>query len=203
MDETTLGSCNGKGTSRCDYLWRRRSPLYAHGMGFIISGDVARYVADMARNVPLREHDVPSDVAYGMWLQPLEDLAYESVHSHFHTWPPVETGEPDVFHISLPITSSSAVVFPMTTRRWRRFDARTCTLSNKNEIFEAPTFELARIGGEQTSSDESSKGPEVRPSGTESQDKLATDQLATENTKLATLNQRLATENSRLDEERG
>ena len=30
------------------YLWRRRAAVFAHGMGIIVSADVARFVAELA-----------------------------------------------------------------------------------------------------------------------------------------------------------
>ena len=30
------------------YLWRRRAAVFAHGMGIVVSADVARFVAELA-----------------------------------------------------------------------------------------------------------------------------------------------------------
>jgi len=131
VDETFYGHCRGKGETRCDYLWRRRAPLFAHGMGFIVSSDVARFVADMYRHTPLRTADLPADIAFGMWVQPLEDLLYESVHKHFHGWPSFSGqlgGDEQELIFPQPLSEGSALVFPMSPERWRRFDGRTCTL---------------------------------------------------------------------------
>lgn len=122
------------------YLWRRRTPLFAHGMGVLISRDVARFLADYAARTVLRRADLPVDVALGMWVQPLEGVVYESVHVHFHEWPL----QPSETELELPTvgdagsqlsndimrlpSGSSAVVFPMTRERWRRLDPWTCSL---------------------------------------------------------------------------
>lgn len=136
LDET-LFSLEGP---RSRYLRRRRTPLFAHGMGILISADVARFVADMAAQAPLRRADIPADVAFGMWVQPMEGLIYESVHEYFHEWPRgwpggagggpdigVGSGE-DAADVTRPPSKESVIVFPMTRSRWRHFRASTCTL---------------------------------------------------------------------------
>ena len=30
------------------YLWRRRAPVFAHGLGIVLSADVARFIAELA-----------------------------------------------------------------------------------------------------------------------------------------------------------
>jgi len=130
IDETFYGNCLGMGNSRCDYLWRRRTPLFAHGMGFVISADVARFVSDMGSKMSLRKHDIPVDAAFGMWIQLLEGLSYESVHGLFHEW----AGGGVDSKVSQPLSASSSIVFPMTAERWRYFDAFTCTLSEHGRV---------------------------------------------------------------------
>lgn len=126
----------GFGSQRNPYLMRRRAPMFAHGMGFIISSDVAQFVAEAERHVPLRRHDLPMDLAFGIWVQSLEDLWYHTYHMHFHMWPGQDTkgskhdyptrGDP---LLSQPLTTSSALVFPMTPERWlQRFQPLTCSL---------------------------------------------------------------------------
>eukprot|EP00927_Polykrikos_kofoidii_P071462 TRINITY_DN67725_c0_g1_i1.p1 TRINITY_DN67725_c0_g1~~TRINITY_DN67725_c0_g1_i1.p1 ORF type:complete len:1358 (-),score=171.89 TRINITY_DN67725_c0_g1_i1:199-4272(-) len=138
LDETLFGSCSGKENRRCDYLVRRRAPMFAHGMGFIVSSDVARFVDGLSAHVPLREDDVPADVAFGMWVQTMEGLNYDSVHTHFHEWHvngwstpydgPGITGHG--LDLSLPLKDDSGIVFPMTIERWRAaFDPFTCHLT--------------------------------------------------------------------------
>eukprot|EP00747_Dinoflagellata_sp_TGD_P103317 gnl/TRDRNA2_/TRDRNA2_168920_c2_seq1.p1 gnl/TRDRNA2_/TRDRNA2_168920_c2~~gnl/TRDRNA2_/TRDRNA2_168920_c2_seq1.p1 ORF type:complete len:706 (+),score=119.54 gnl/TRDRNA2_/TRDRNA2_168920_c2_seq1:264-2120(+) len=115
-------------STRRDYLWRRRAPMFAHGMGFLVSADLAKTVADFAKISTLKASHLPADVAFGVWLQAIEGTKYESAHLHFHLWPGSASGG-DNERLEQPITDMSTVVFPMTVERWRHFDARTCTLS--------------------------------------------------------------------------
>ncbi|CAE8629656.1 unnamed protein product [Polarella glacialis] len=131
LDETFFGPCSLKDTGRCGYLMRRRAPTFPHGMGFLVSSDVAKFVSEMEARVPLRQADVPADVAFGMWVQTLEDVPLESDISHFHEFPDDSgiSGE-KVTELRRPLSGESTVVFPMSPEKWRQFfDAPTCTLT--------------------------------------------------------------------------
>jgi len=133
LDETLFGLCNGQGDTRCDYLWRRRAPRFPHGMGFILSSDVAKFISEMGQRVPLRQVDIPADVALGMWIQSLEDLEYDSVEKHFHEFPVAVGGISNEGQLELrsPLSEASAVVWPMSALLWRNtFNAQTCSLSS-------------------------------------------------------------------------
>ena len=64
------------------YLHRRRAGVFPHGMGFILSTDVAKFLSDLAKDHVLKQAETAVDVAVGFWLGLLEGLRY--VHSeHF------------------------------------------------------------------------------------------------------------------------
>ncbi|CAK0804464.1 unnamed protein product [Prorocentrum cordatum] len=120
---------------RVAYLRRRRAPMFAHGMGFIVSADLALAVADMAAQTPLRSADVAADVSFGMWAQVLEGTSHESLHEAFHEWPRGELADVGVsvegggLDVSRPPSGTSMVVWPMTLERWDHFELSTCSLS--------------------------------------------------------------------------
>ncbi|CAE8596557.1 unnamed protein product [Polarella glacialis] len=128
LDQSLFGMTSSKEPTRGAYLERRRAPMFAHGMGILVSADVAQFTSELASRIPLRSADIPADVAFSMWVQPLERLRLESTHESFHTWPDgVALGGVD---LGQPLSPMSAVVFPMTLQRWSRFDATTCTLQS-------------------------------------------------------------------------
>lgn len=125
----------------CGYLKRRRAAMFAHGMGFLVSRDVMEFISDMSSWFPLREYDMPADVAFGMWVQPFEDLVYNSQHVSFHMWSDASvTRDDQSSHVlSQLVSPESIVVFPMTRFRWTLFDDKTCTLA------EPPALPLSNL----------------------------------------------------------
>ncbi|CAJ1353093.1 unnamed protein product [Effrenium voratum] len=119
-------------TGRRKYLWRRRSPYFPHGMGFIISKDVAKFLQDMARHVPLRQAESPVDLALGTWLQLLEDMHFFPAEEHFHELPLSKglLSSDGSVELRRPLAPQTAVAWPMTLGLWRRFDPESCQLGN-------------------------------------------------------------------------
>ncbi|CAK8991890.1 Hypothetical protein (Fragment) [Durusdinium trenchii] len=112
------------------YLWRRRAPFFPHGMGFVMSKDVAKFLSEMAKKVPLRQAEMPVDVAVGMWVQLLEDMNFVSHQELFHELP-VRFGvlsEQDSLELRRHPTPQTAVAWPMGPRWWETFDPQTCQL---------------------------------------------------------------------------
>lgn len=162
LDYTLFPECvdSGRGPGRCDYIARRRAPMFSHGMGFIVSKDVAQHVHTLSQMVPLRFNDVPADMAYAMWVQAMEDLHVHTVHAHFHEWPKSDSDEgvpwdltrSGTIDVSQPLRLGSLVVFPMTTQRWADFEAPMCllngvdpeTLHGTLQIDHAPMLNWAR-----------------------------------------------------------
>eukprot|EP00913_Durusdinium_trenchii_P002550 g2359.t1 len=103
------------------YLWRRRAPFFPHGMGFVMSKDVAKFLSEMAKKVPLRQAEMPVDVAVGMWVQLLEATPIKA--QGFGV-----LSEQDSLELRRHPTPQTAVAWPMGPRWWETFDPQTCQL---------------------------------------------------------------------------
>ena len=92
-------------------------PIFAHGLGFIISVDLAELLADLGLSFKLRGND---DMLIGMWLRNIADVRF----LHYHPW----------FHdhhefgglFSRPCQYDAVIVHRMTPERWRTFDKYQC-----------------------------------------------------------------------------
>ncbi|CAE7224597.1 GALT3 [Symbiodinium sp. CCMP2456] len=97
------------------YLWRRRAAVFAHGMGIVVSADVARFVAELALEADgLSQVDVPADVAFGQWVQLLEDMEYS---------PAEDFWELPISASSLALSADMTLAWPMTLGHWRSYNA--------------------------------------------------------------------------------
>ena len=75
-----------RGEPAAVYLTSYQAPIFAHGMGFLISKDVAEHVVTAsASGVPLKSR-IADDVGFGVWLQNIEFLHYLNyrvvIHDH-------------------------------------------------------------------------------------------------------------------------
>ena len=92
-------------------------PIFAHGLGFVVSHDLAELLADLGLSFKLRGND---DMLVGMWLRSVEDVRF----LHYHPW----------FHdhqefgglFSRPCQNDAVIVHRMTLERWRTFDKTRC-----------------------------------------------------------------------------
>ncbi|CAE7698570.1 unnamed protein product [Symbiodinium pilosum] len=88
-------------------------------MGFLVSADVARGVAHNAKRMELATRHLPPDVAYGVWVQPLEGIQYK------HMVLFEEIPQEELF---------AALLFPMDWLLWQKlFQVDTCQLGTGRE----------------------------------------------------------------------
>jgi len=145
LDETSFGSAD----PRRNFLWRRRAGAFPHGMGFLMSRDVATFLSEMAKKFPLRQAETPADVALGFWLQLLEDLQVFHSPERFHELPVrhnVLSVDGSV-ELRQQVTTLTAVAWPMGPSGWRHFDDRTCQLGPKNAS--SPMPKTSKVPGKE------------------------------------------------------
>lgn len=121
--------------ARRKYLWRRRAASFPHGMGFVLSNDVAKFIAEMSKKLPLRQAETPVDVALGFWIQLLEDVSFQHFPEHFHELPmrsqQLLSSETSM-ELRRNTTAHTVVTWPMGPRWWRHFDPGACHLLGPN-----------------------------------------------------------------------
>ena len=120
MEKSMFGSCKqSNSTGWCSHFGHGRVPIFAHGMGFLVSADVARGVAHNAKRMELATRHLPPDVAYGVWVQPLEGIQYK------HMVLFEEIPQEELF---------AALLFPMDWLLWQKlFQVDTCQLGTGRE----------------------------------------------------------------------
>ncbi|CAK9020803.1 Hypothetical protein (Fragment), partial [Durusdinium trenchii] len=92
-------------------------PIFAHGMGFLISADLAEMLAELGLSLKLRGND---DMLFGLWLRSIE-------HMHFlHYWPWFYDHKDFGGLFSLPCDKAAVVTHRMTFERWKTFDRLNC-----------------------------------------------------------------------------
>lgn len=83
-------------------------PTFAHGMGFIVSWDVARLIGDMGLSLKSRGND---DMLLGVWLRSVEHLYY------LHYWPMFIDHEAFQGAFSQPCDINAVIVHRMNPER--------------------------------------------------------------------------------------
>eukprot|EP00971_Amphidinium_carterae_P062502 1237050-Amphidinium_carterae.1 len=100
---------------------------------------------------------MPSDVAYGMWVQSMHGVQYLHSDGAFHHWPDEDVGHEDASSarkrelLERPISDISGVVFPMRVDRWRLFDVSLCQLGSSETSFTEVRQETGTTGITQSS----------------------------------------------------
>ena len=92
-------------------------PIFAHGLGFIVSRDLAELLADLGLSFKLRGND---DMLVGMWLRNVEDVRF----LHYHPWFHDHHEFKGLFARSCQ--KDAIIVHRMTPERWRTFDKQQC-----------------------------------------------------------------------------
>jgi len=94
-------------------------PIFAHGMGFVVSSDVADFFRKMGLKLKLRSND---DLLLGVWLRSVEHLYY----LHYFPWFYDHSSYGSVF--SLPCDEAAILTHRMDSERWRTFstDCHVC-----------------------------------------------------------------------------
>ena len=92
-----------------------RAPLFAQGMGFLVSRDIAEMILKTGLQA---EMFGPDDALLGMWLRSVEDLRIINLPERF-----VEHEGELGSAFARPCTGEAVIVHRMTPERWQRFDS--------------------------------------------------------------------------------
>jgi len=92
-------------------------PVFAHGLGFMVSSDVGNMLADLGLSMKMRGND---DMLFGVWLRSIEHLYY------LHYWPWFHDHEGFEGIFSRPCETSTIIVHRMNPERWRTFNKFEC-----------------------------------------------------------------------------
>eukprot|EP00929_Paragymnodinium_shiwhaense_P046405 TRINITY_DN23627_c0_g1_i2.p1 TRINITY_DN23627_c0_g1~~TRINITY_DN23627_c0_g1_i2.p1 ORF type:complete len:578 (-),score=117.08 TRINITY_DN23627_c0_g1_i2:2-1735(-) len=95
-------------------------PVFAHGLGFMISADIGHLVADVGLHFKKKGND---DMLFGVWLRSIEHLYF----LHYWIWFHDHWEFDGVFSIK-ECDPAAVVVHRMTPERWRTFNPHECHL---------------------------------------------------------------------------